>query len=301
MKVVGFTIVRNAIKYDYPVLESIASILPACDEVLVSVGKSDDDTLNLIKGIASPKIKIMETVWDDSLRKGGLRLALETNKAMDAITPDADWLFYIQADEVLHEDGVKALRDTMEKYKNDKRVEGLVLNYKHFYGSYSYVVEPYAHWYNHEVRVVRNDKKIRSFRDAQGFRKYDTETPTHEQLMDGGVKLNVKGVNATMYHYGWVKNPNIQKAKRDNFLEFWHDEQWVKQNTTANKEYDYTQIVTLAKYTGTQPAIMQPRIKAEDWTFTPGKKVLTCREKILRFLLYTFGISIGEYKNYKLI
>ncbi|HXB12532.1 MAG TPA: glycosyltransferase family 2 protein, partial [Bacteroidia bacterium] len=115
MKVVGFTIVRNAIKYDYPVLESIASILSVCDEVLVGVGKSDDDTLNLIKGIPPSKVKIMETVWDDSLRTGGLLLSTETNKVKDAIAPDADWLMYIQADEVLHESGVAALKEAMLK------------------------------------------------------------------------------------------------------------------------------------------------------------------------------------------
>lgn len=300
MKVVGFTIVRNAIKYDYPVLESIASLLPVCDEVLVSVGKSDDDTLNLIKGIASPKIKIMETVWDDSLRKGGLRLAVETNKAMDAIAPDADWLFYIQADEVLHEDGVKAIRATMEKYKDDKRVEGLVFNYKHFYGSYSYVVEAYSHWYMREVRVVRKNKLIRSYKDAQGFRKFDTETPTHEQLMNGGVKLKVKQVDATMYHYGWVKHPSAQKAKRDSFDQMWHDDEWIKKNNGATDEYDYTSWMnSVAKFTGKHPAVMEPRIKLKNWDYNPGPHKLTVKERTLKFLMNTFGWNAGEYKNFK--
>src|SRR5581483_11194501 len=177
MKVVGFTIVRNAIKFDYPVVESINSILPVCDEFVVNVGKSDDDTLNLIKSIGSPKIKIMESVWDDSLRKGGLRLAVETNKTMDAIGADADWLFYIQADEVMHESGVGHCKKAMEQHKDDKKVEGLLLRYHHFYGSYSYVVDLYAHWYNEEVRIIRNNKHIRSFKDAQGFRRYSTTNP----------------------------------------------------------------------------------------------------------------------------
>src|SRR6185312_5105438 len=175
MKVVGFTIVRNAIKFDYPVVESISSLLPVCDEVLVSVGKSDDDTLNLVKSISSPKIKIMESVWDDSLRKGGLRLAVETNKAI-------------------------------EQYKDDKNVDGLLFNYKHFYGSYSYVVAPFMRWYKHEIRIIRNDKKIRSYKDAQGFRKFNTSKPANEELLSGGTKLNVKPVNASIFHYGWVKS-----------------------------------------------------------------------------------------------
>src|ERR1700733_4753699 len=122
MKIVGFTIVRKAIKLDYPILESLASLLPLCDEVIVSVGKSEDDTLNLIKGIPTDKIKIVESVWDDSLRKGGVLLAIETNKALDAVPADADWLFYLQADEVLHENDCEAIKANMLKWKDDKRV-----------------------------------------------------------------------------------------------------------------------------------------------------------------------------------
>lgn len=99
----GFTIVRNAIKYDYPIVESIKSILPVVDEYIVAVGKSDDDTLGLIRSIQSPKIKIIETIWDDTLREGGRVLAIETNKALAAINPKANWCFYLQGDEVIHE------------------------------------------------------------------------------------------------------------------------------------------------------------------------------------------------------
>ncbi len=102
MKVSGFTIIRNALNYDYPAVEAIESILPLCDELVVAVGKSDDDTLNLIKSIDSNKIKILETVWDDSLREGGKVLAEETNKAFQAAAKDSDWAIYIQGDECIH-------------------------------------------------------------------------------------------------------------------------------------------------------------------------------------------------------
>src|SRR6266478_5060005 len=134
MKVSGFTIVRNAIKFDYPIVEAINSVLPICDEFIVAVGNSDDDTLNLIRSIHSPKIKIIATTWDDTLRQGGKVLAIETNKAFAAISPDADWCFYIQADEVVHEKYLPAIKDAMLKWKDDGKVEGLLFNYKHFYG-----------------------------------------------------------------------------------------------------------------------------------------------------------------------
>jgi len=300
MKVVGFTIVRNAIKFDYPVVESINSILPVCDEFVVNVGKSDDDTLNLIKSIGSPKIKIMESVWDDSLRKGGLRLAVETNKTMDAIGADADWLFYIQADEVMHESGVGHCKKAMEQHKDDKKVEGLLLRYHHFYGSYSYVVDLYSHWYNEEVRIIRNNKHIRSFKDAQGFRRYSTTNPNLEEISGTGDKLNVKQINATMFHYGWVKNPSVQKVKRDSFEEMWHDDEWVK-NNSAGKEYDYSNITSIVEFKGAHPSIMTERIKQKNWDFKPAPLNISFRQKILRFLQYAFGLRVGEYRNYKLI
>jgi hypothetical protein len=59
MKVSGFTFVKNAVKYGYPVVESIKSILPIVDEFIVCLGDSEDNTTELIKGINSPKIKII--------------------------------------------------------------------------------------------------------------------------------------------------------------------------------------------------------------------------------------------------
>ena len=124
MKISGFTIVRNAIKYDYPIVEAIMSILPLCDEMIVAVGKSEDDTLQLIRSIDSPKIKIIETIWDERLREGGKVLADETNKAFAAVSGESDWAFYIQGDEVIHEKYLPSIKASMEKFKNDASVDG---------------------------------------------------------------------------------------------------------------------------------------------------------------------------------
>ena len=155
MKVSGFTIIRNAIKYDYPVVEAITSVLPLCDEFVIAVGNSSDETLDLVRQIKSPKIRIIETVWDDSLRVGGRTFALETDKAFKAIAPDSDWAFYIQADEAVHEKYYEVIREAMEKFKNDPGVDGLLFHYKHFYGSYDYVGESWR-WYRREIRIVKN-------------------------------------------------------------------------------------------------------------------------------------------------
>src|SRR5512133_592938 len=170
MRVSGFTFIRNAIKLDYPVVESIKSILPVCDEFVVAVGNSSDDTLDLIRSIGDSRIRIIETEWDESpeMKTGGRVLAVETDKAFRAISPDSDWAFYIQGDEVIHEKYLDNIYASMESWKDDKMVDGLLFNYLHFYGSYNYIgVSP--KWYNHEIRIIRNNKSIYSFRDAQGF------------------------------------------------------------------------------------------------------------------------------------
>ena len=289
MKVSGFTIVRNAIKYDYPIVEAISSILPICDELIVAVGKSDDDTLNLIQSIASDKIKIIETIWDDSLREGGYVLAIETNKAFAAISPDSDWAFYIQGDEIVHEKYLPEIKEAMQKHKDNKLVEGLLFNYTHFYGSYDYVGDS-KHWYRKEIRVIRNNKKISSYKDAQGFRK-------------DGQKLKVKEINAFIYHYGWVKPPKAQQAKQETFHKFWHDDTWMKENIPQVDQFDYSAIDSLTHFTGLHPLVMQERIKKMNWKFSfdPTQKNISLKDMFLRLIEKKLGWRIGEYKNYKII
>lgn len=289
MKISGFTIVRNAIKYDYPIVEAITSILPICDEVIVAVGKSEDETLHLIKSIQSPKIKIIETVWDEKLREGGKVLADETNKAFAAVSEDSDWAFYIQGDEVIHEKYLPVIKKAMEEYQNDSHVEGLLLNYTHFYGSYDFIGDS-RRWYRREIRVIKNNKMISSYGDAQGFRK-------------GGQKLYVKLIDAFVYHYGWVKPPAAQQAKQQTFNKLWHDDAWMKKNVPDVAEFDYSQTDSVAAFTGTHPKVMQDRINKMNWKFTfdPTQKKLSIKVRLLMFIEKTTGWKVGEYKNYKII
>jgi glycosyltransferase involved in cell wall biosynthesis len=169
MKISGFTFVRNAIKFDYPVVESISSILTIVDEFIVCVGNSDDGTLQLIESIRSPKIRIFHSVWDDSIREGGKVLALETDKAFAHISPDSDWAFYLQADEVVHEKDLPNIVKAATQHLEDKKVQGLIFKFIHFYGTYDYIGDS-RRWYSHEIRIIRNDRNIHSYRDGQGFR-----------------------------------------------------------------------------------------------------------------------------------
>ncbi len=289
MQVTGFTFVRDAVKLDYPVVESIQSILPLCDEFVVVIGASEDGTRDLIQSIPGNKIRIVDSVWDDSLREGGRVLAVETDKAMDAITAQSDWCFYLQADEVVHEQYLDTIREAMLRYKDDPQVEGLLLKYLHFYGSFDFVGDS-RKWYRQEVRIVRRDPTIRSWLDAQGFRK-------------NRQKLNVKPVDAQVYHYGWVRHPKYQQLKQRSSKRYWHSDEWIGENLPDVNEFDYSQIDTVAHFEGTHPQLMLPRVARMNWKFSfdPTKKQLSAKEKLSRIFEQITGYRIGEYKNYKII
>jgi hypothetical protein len=295
MKVSGFTFIRNATKFDYPVVEAISSILPLCDDFVVAVGNSDDNTLDLIQSIDKQKIRIIETIWDDSeeMKIGGKVFAAETDKAFRSIELDSDWAFYIQGDEVIHEKYLKNIHSSMEMWKDDKMVDGLLFNYLHFYGSYDYVgLSP--KWYGHEIRIIKNNKVIYSFRDAQGFRKNENE------------KLNVKPVDAYIYHYGWVKEPVTMMKKAINANSFYHDKNLLKRikakEKNGNKEFDYSAIDSLSLFTETHPKVMNERIQRKNWNFEHdisfNRLSLRYRGKI--FIKKYLGINT-YYENYRLI
>lgn len=291
MKIAGFTFIRNAVKNDYPIVEAITSILPICDEFVVALGNSKDETESLILGINSPKIRIIHTVWDESMRDGGAVFAAETDKAFAAISPDADWAFYIQGDECVHEKYLPVIKQAMQNNLNNKTVEGLLFKYMHFYGSYDY----YGHsrrWYRREIRVLRNNKAIHSYRDAQGFR------------LDGR-KINVKLIDAYIYHYGWVKPPAGLKNKVRNFNQFYHDDAWLAENLPETYQFDYANADRLLHFTGTHPTVMQKRVNAMNWKLDIDlkriEKQMPPRRVILQKIEDITGWRVSEYRNYKLI
>jgi hypothetical protein len=289
MKVCGFSFIRNGLKYDYPIIEAIKSILPICDEFIVAVGYSEDGTRELIESIAPDKIKIIDTVWDDSLREGGHVLAVETDKAFKAISADADWAIYIQGDEVIHEKYLPIIKQGMEDFQDSEDVDGLLLKYRHFYGSYDYVGSS-ANWYRHEIRVIKNKSKIYSYRDAQGFRKGDNE------------KLIVQPIDAYVYHYGWVKEPKAMQRKQENFHKLWHSDEKVKEMVADADEFDYLKDINeLKKFEETHPKVMQERIDRINWTFDYDISMdkFSIKDRFKNFMYFNFHIDLG-YKNYHL-
>lgn len=289
MFVSGFTIVRNALKYDYPVVESILSILPICDEVIVLVGQSEDNTLSLIEGIGSDKIKIHHSVWDDTLREGGKVLAIETDKAKKLVNPKADWCFYIQADEVVNDQFYDNIKSALIQYKDAIEVEGLLFSYQHFFGNFNYVAKSRG-FYRYEIRVIKNQSSIVSYRDAQGFRK-------------NGKKLKVKQIKAEIFHYGWVRTPEIMKKKIKDFHQLWHSDTWIAEQEKNINQFDYSEIDSLEEFTGLHPNCMLKRIQDKNWNYKPtfNRKHNSLKDRFLFWVEQKTGYRIGEYKNFKLV
>lgn len=293
MKISGFSFVRNGIQLGYPVTESILSILPICDEFIISVGKSDDDTLEQIKAIGDPKIKIIETIWDPSMFVHGAINAYQTNIALKQCT--GDWCFYVQADEVVHEKYLSSIKHKCEQYLNISDVEGLLFNYLHFWGSF-YTYQVSRNWYRAEVRIVRNNIGVQSFQSAQGFRINNR-------------KLKVAHSNAFIYHYGWVRPPATMSKKKIALDILHHDKEWVKKNNPRPEHpFDYGNLKHLGKYKDTHPAVMKEFIENTTPKIPVNKNSRIKHEhnklgiRLLSWIeRYILHYRIGEWKNYIII
>lgn len=241
MKISGFTIVRNASIYGYPVLESIRSILPLCDEFIVNVGDSKDDTLSLVQSLKDSKIKIIENLWDMSM--GEKMLSFQTNLALKECT--GDWAFYLQSDEVIHENDLPALRKIMARQLSNDKVDCLRLPWLHFYGSY-YRYRVDAGWFQKSERVIKNNGTIESCGDAAGFRRKD------------GRDLNRIKTRCLLYHYGWVHSGEIMAQRRRNAEQIGFAR---LQPQERGSEYVFGDLNRFPVYFGEHPSVMKERVQ----------------------------------------
>ena len=298
MRISAFTYIRNGIQYFYPFLEAIQSVLPIVDEVVVVVGDSTDGTRESIVNLNSAKIKIVDTVWDMSLRQGGKIFAQQSNLGADAIT--GDWAIHIQADEVFHENDIVRLKEHIHRYDKDPRVDGLLFPFLNFHGDYDHI-NTGRKSERFEIRAFRNKGLIRSYRDSQGFRKYTSQ----EAYENGekGEKLRVMKVDVPVYHYPFVRPPEVMKNKIATFMSFYHDDKEMAEKNQYIQEFDYNEVHILSPFKGTHPQVMMEVIKKKNWTFKydPSKADISLRYRILNKIEALTGHRIGEYKNYKLI
>lgn len=314
MKISGFTMGKNVSKLYYPIRESIESILPIVDEFIIALGDndSDDTTLEIIKQINSPKIKIINTVWDISKYPNGMENAHQTDIAMKACT--GDWLLHLQADEVIHEKYLDTIVENCKKYLNDQRVEGFLFKYRHFFGDYNHYNNMYG-WYPKEIRLVRNKPEIHSMQSAQSFRRVPNFDGLSYRKREGNFPLNVVEIDAYIYHYGWVRPPEYMLKKSKSLAEIHKGKQKSDEIYKEFKEeFDYGNLSKLNVFKETHPAVMANKISKFDWAnklhfeknykpVRPKMKHEKLKSKILTFITkYIFlGNQIIGYSNWKII
>ncbi len=312
MKISGFSFVRNGDKLYYPIVEAIRSILPICDEFIIAIGKGDvdDRTRDLITAIGDSKIRIIDTIWDEKYFKKGIINSIQTDIAMKECT--GDWLFYLQADEVVHEKYLPVIQKRCEQLLDNNKVEGLLFQYKHFWGDYQHYHNGHG-WYPHEIRIVRNLPKIHSYQSAQSFRWFEYYDNPRQEV--GTRKLNVAAVEAEIFHYGWVRPPHLMQNKRKSLDSVhWGLKKANDHYTKENQYFDYGPLNLLATYTGTHPSVMKDMINNMNWSDKlqlsgkPGQDRLPHKHEKLKYRLLSFfekifnqGKQIGGFRNYVLL
>ncbi len=310
MTISGFSFVRNGDKLYYPVAEAIRSILPICDEFVIAVGTGDPDdrTREQIAAIGDPKVRIIDTVWEEAYFKGGIINALQTDIAKAACR--GDWLFYLQADEVVHEKYLPVIQNRCAELLPRSEVEGLLFRYKHFWGDYDHYHGGHG-WYPFEIRIIRNLPQIHSYQSAQSFRWFDVYK--HPRQEKGTRKLRVAAVDAEIYHYGWVRPPHLMQNKR-RALDSVH---WGRRKAeevyrNAPTYFDYGPLDRLRRFTDTHPAVMQERIRRMDWrdklqySGKPNPARLPHKHERLKYRFLSaierlIGRPLGGFKNYRLL
>ncbi len=298
----GFTLIRNGTRFDYPYLESLRSLLPLVDQLVVNVGTGDDDTLEKVRAFSETegqgKVVFFESDWQLDLpekKKGGLILSEQTNRALEKCSHD--WCFYLQADEVLHEADYGPIRKAIETNFSNKEVEGLLFDYIHFYGAFD-VIQKTRSAYRREVRVVRKSSGARSVGDAQSFKKLD------------GRKLSVVYAGARIFHYGWVRAPEAMKEKTFFFDQLYHGEPSDERAKTGTPHtgtnYVYKKIWGLKRFMGLHPAVMKSRIQLKGWNWDLKNSPLVFSSRDLKKVLLDLiekatGHRFFEYRSYKLL
>lgn len=318
MRISGFTIAKNANKLYYPVKQSIMSILPIVDEFIVALGDCDEDdnTRNEIESIKSDKIKLIDTVWNIENYPRGMENAHQTDIAKNHCS--GDWLFYLQADEVIHEKYLPAIKQRCKELLDNKEVDGLLFSYKHFWGDYEHYHNSHG-WYKKEIRIIRNVPEIHSWQSAQSFRRIPRFDGLNYRVNKGTYKLKIALVDAQVYHYGWVRPPELMKIKNKALATIHKGKTKVLEMDNRKEfDFDYGPLNMLPEFSAeggeTHPAVMKEWIERFNWqdklqySGKPDKNRLPNKHEKLINRIATYiennilgGRELGGFKNYILI
>ncbi len=290
MNISGFTFLRNGQRLGYPFAASIRSILPVVDEFVVALGPCDDDTEKILRGIGDPKIRVIPTQWNENIRpdysvKG---FVYGQQKTIALFNCTGDWAFYLEADEVLHEDDLPKIRAAMEKYQADERVEALAFDFLHFYGNANTIAWSPG-WYRSEVRIIRNTIPAWSSESL-----FFNVMVSHKKSR----QPRAAHTGAMIYHYGWVRNEAQMNMKSAASLKYWQN------RLPAEVHYADIDSAALKLFTGAHPKVVQDWLPKAEGIFRPNPNhLLTAREKKHRHMLWlerAFGLRFNK-RHYRLV
>lgn len=276
----GYTFLRNGVKLGYPFVESLRSLLPLCDEVIVALGDCADGTEEALLAIGDPKLRIIRTQWNERMQDRGFVYAQQ--KMIAHYNCTGDWAFYLEGDEVLHERDIETIRAAVNRHHDDARVEAFAFRYLHFYGSpATLAVSP--GWYRTEVRLVRNT--LRWFAPDGLF----------SVVMD----KNKRGrypravlLDTQIYHYGHARRGEYMTKKTASVEKYWGGE--PRPHAYANIDAQ-----AIAPFAGTHPAIVAGWLRDHaEKEFTPdNSRRPTRKEKKHRLMMALeklFGLELSK-------
>ena len=290
IKISGVTFVKDTISLGYPFIESIKSIAPLCDEVVINVGfndpelKSDDGTWDVLQRELAGKDRyvLTKSYWDPAITTNGQILSQQMNIALRHC--QGEYCQYIQADEAIHEEDFPAIREGIRQMESNPAIDGLVYNFIHFYAD-PYIRKHTRNTYRKEIRLIRNRPNIVSWKDAQGFRFND------------GTKIGTVEIPARIFHYGWSRREDVMDRKNKTFARLYHGREHHEKN------FNYQHIWGLSRFKGSHPTCMNQWIEEnrnpQDILSLPRKfEWKNIPLAISDFVEKYSGYRIGEYKNY---
>ena len=285
MKISAFTFIKNGQILGYPFIESIQSVLSIVDEFVINIGESEDDTFKLIKSIKNSKIRIIQSKWSDKMNDRGYVYGQQ--KMIAQFNCTGDWLFYIEGDEVYHENELGIILEAMKSNLNDSKVEALALNFYHFYGNAnSYLDSP--GWYRSEVRIIKSS--VRSYApDGLFWLVLDHNKKGRYPL--------ARKINAFCYHYGWVRSEDQMNLKSQKVQRYWGKE-------PTHITYSQMDKSILRNFEGTHPKVLRDWLPKEKGLFKVDEKFkISSKQKKHQLMIKIekfFGIDLSK-KHYKLI
>jgi len=285
MLISGFTFIKNAQILGYPFIESIKSVLPIVDEFVVNVGKSEDDTLSLVKKINDPKIKIIESDWNEKMTDKGYVYGQQ--KMIAQFNCNGKWAFYIEADEIYHEKEIFRIRDAVSEIDKNKIIEALAFNFIHFYGNTNTYLDSPG-WYRSEVRIIRNN--IRTYApDGLFWLVLKTNKIARYPF--------AKKIAVTCYHYGWVRGEDQMNLKSEKVQKYWN-------KTHSNISYENIDPSILRLFEGQHPKIMQTLLSQSKGLFktNPNYRISSKQKKhrFMKAIENIFKVDLSK-RHFKLV